>query len=123
MTFSESRKRLGSPENDESPKIKRRGTGSETIAFLQAKAEKDSDLRAQELGLRKLETEQRYKAAEAQQKLLVDMLDSQKQQMHDVIKRQEDMQKQQQALLLANIQAQQQQMQLFMTMIEKIKKD
>lgn len=36
-TFSESRKRLGSPEEDESSEIRRRGNGSETIAFFRLK--------------------------------------------------------------------------------------
>lgn len=74
-------------------------------------------MKSRELDLRKIESE-------AQQKLILNVMESQKKGMRKVIKLQEDMQKQQQALLMANLQQQQQQqMQLFMTMMEKIKKD
>ena len=122
-TFSESRKRTGSPEDDESPRLRKRGTGSETIAFLQKKTEQDSELRAKELELRKLEIDKRSQAAEDQQKLLIDMVALQKKQMNDMMQQQQATQQQHQAMFLAQQQSQQQQMQLFMTMMEKFHKD
>lgn len=122
-TFSETRKRTDSTDSEESPRIKKRGTGSETIAFLQAKAEKDGEIRTKELEVRKLEIDQRTKAAEDQQKVLVDLLTMQKKQIDDMMHQQQTTQQQQNALFLAQQQAQQQQMQLFVKMMDNFKKD
>ena len=111
-TFTETRKRVGSSPEDESPKVsQKRGTGSETILFLQSKAEKDSELRKREIELRTLEVKQREKASDDQQKVLTELM-----------KQQQSMQQQQQAMFMANMQQQQQQSQLFMALLETLKK-
>ena len=53
-TFSESGKRQSSiNEDDESPKARRpRGNGSEAVAFLKIKAERDAELRQEQIKLK-----------------------------------------------------------------------
>ena len=121
-TFQQTRKRLGN-ESTEAPKCKKRSSGTETIAFLKLKAEKDAELKQQELDLRKLEQETQRDLANRQQTLFVDMLGQQRQQMQQILQQQQDAQQHQNQIMVAQAQQQQQQAQLFAALIEKIHKE
>ena len=120
-TFSETRKR--NSEEDDTPRKRGRSSGSETIAYLRQKSEVDADLKKEELRLKALEEQRIRENAEQQQKMLTDVLTQQRHQMQSFMQQQQVMQQRQQQFATARLQAQQQQAQLFMAMIEKLKKD
>ena len=116
-TFSETRKRSLDQDDDESPKSsgKRRSSGSETMAFLRMKAEKDSELRQQELKVKSDEVKLQQKLMQEQQKTLAEC-------MGQISKQQQASQQQQQQMMVAQMQFQQQQTQVFAALIEKLSK-
>ena len=118
-TFSETRKRsLENADDDESPKassVRRRSSGSETMAFLRMKSEKDAELRQQELALKTQEVNLQKQLMQEQQKTLSDC-------MSQIAKQNQASQQQQQQMMLAQMQFQQQQSQVFAALIEKLSK-
>ena len=114
-TFSETRKRSSSTDqDDESPKSRRsRSNGSETVAFLKVKAEKDADLRQEEIRLKSDEIQLQRDLMKQQQHTFGNI-------MNHISQQQKDTQQQQQQMLLAQMQAQQQQAQILANLIEKL---
>ena len=113
-TFAETRKRTVSEDDDESPKcVKRRG-GSETISFLKEKTERDHDLRQQEINLKEKELKLQRETLGEQQNTLANCLTQ--------MAKQQQATSQQQQIMLAQMQFQQQQAQVFASLIEKLAK-
>ena len=115
-TFSETRKR-NAVIDDESPKSakKRRASGSETINFLKMKADTDSELRKEELKIRGEELLAQRQMITDQQKILTDCMDR-------VAQQQNASTQQQNQMMIAQLQFQQQQSQMFTALIEKLTK-
>ena len=65
-TFVETKQRT---EEETTPKRRTRGSGSEMISYLREKAEKDSELRKEELNLKRLEEECLRNSSERQQQM------------------------------------------------------
>ena len=122
-TFAETKQRAQEEDNEEktTPKRRVRGSGSGTISYLREKSEKDSELRKEELNLKRIEEERLRNSSESQQQMFVDIFTQQKDQMKELVQQQQAMQQQQQ-LVMAQLQSQQQTQQLFMTLIEQLKK-
>ena len=122
-TFAETKQRAKDSCDDEeiTPKRKPRSSGSETINYLREKAKKDSELKREELNLKRIEEHLRA-SSQMQQQMFHDIFTQQKDQMKELVQQQQSMQKQNNQLVMAQLQAQQQNQKLFMALIEKLKK-
>ena len=93
-TFAESKKRKDLQENDSKSK-KSRSSGSDTIAYLREKAERETEFKSEEIALKK----RKYDLLTAQQKAS----ENQQQQMFTAMREQMELQKQQNLQMLALI--------------------
>ena len=116
-TYAETSKRKRDQEED-MPRKSRRSTGSETIAYLKEKAEKDFTLKEQELELKKTEQEIRRKSADAQSNQFQCVMEQQRA-LFDSVQQQQAQQQQQNNLMM---QMQTQTTQAILAMMDKIAK-
>lgn len=110
--MSETKKRKGADDSKEKKKV-RRSNGNDTIAYLREKAEIETQLRRDELDLKKRDQDnelQRYEQLEHQQNSMVQMLERQSQQQ----------QQQMQQFQMMFVQQQQQQSQIMMSLLDKL---
>ena len=113
--IGETKKRIANPE-DESPKMKKRRTGNDTLAFMEQRSEERKKEREEEMNMRQKDLEVRNKQNEATSTAMLEMMTLMQQQMAA-------QQQQAQRLYETQQQQHQQNLLLFISMIEKLNKN
>ncbi|XP_028395802.1 UPF0746 protein DDB_G0281095-like [Dendronephthya gigantea] len=120
-TLAQTNKRKAE-ESNETPKKKRRSSGSETIAYLQEKTEIEMELRKEEMEIKRAEVELEKNKMEQQMKQQATLFEQQGNMMQAMMEQQQQQQQQMQALQMLVLQQQQQQSQALIALLDKLSK-
>ncbi|XP_028404118.1 nucleoporin GLE1-like [Dendronephthya gigantea] len=118
-TLAEKQKRK---EGEESAIKKRRQSGGETVVYLRERAEKEMEIRKEELNFKRAEADQEKERQRQQAEYQAKMFSQQENMMKAMLEQHQQQQQQMQQMQLMILQQQQQQSQALMALLEKLSK-